>query len=248
MARRSARPRATTEDERPYLKMQELAARTGLPKSTILHYSNAGLLPAPLKTEANMAYYHPDSVERLGLIKRLQTEHRLSLAAIRSLLAQQREGIDPGLLIELRTAIFGPTGQPTLDLAGFCAATGLSRREAAAELAAGVVAPLRPGRFDPDDVAIGRLRKAALRAGIKAEEVAYYAKLARRMVAREMALRERVVAGLPPNENTTVTLEMTRAAQAMRAYALNRAFQLEIMRRRREARGRRQAKGKESES
>jgi predicted DNA-binding transcriptional regulator AlpA len=37
------------------LRMRELVAATGVAKSTILHYLNEGLLPAPVKTSRNMA-------------------------------------------------------------------------------------------------------------------------------------------------------------------------------------------------
>ena len=68
------------------LKMSELAAQSGLPAPTIQHYLREGLLPAPtVRTGRSMAWYHPSSVERLKLVRRLQHEHRLPLAVIRQL-------------------------------------------------------------------------------------------------------------------------------------------------------------------
>ncbi len=68
------------------LKMQELVAATGVPKSTILHYLKEGLLPKPYKTCWNMAYYLPACVERITFIKMLQGKYRLSLAMIKKFL------------------------------------------------------------------------------------------------------------------------------------------------------------------
>jgi len=229
MTPRKIAARATTEDGRPYMKMKELSAATALPKSTILHYLNEGLLPAPVKAETNMAYYHPDCVARIEQIKQLQKRYRLSLATIRVLLQKQAPGVDVLALAEFQEVVFGPADRPLLDLEGFCRATGLSPEEAADEIAAGVLSPLEAGKFDADDIAIGRTRREARRAGIGPADVAYYRRLAEEMVDCEMALRDRVVADMPPNENAAVTMKMTQATQGLRAYAFNRAFQRRII-------------------
>ena len=52
--------------------MKELVQATGLPKSTILHYLNQGLLSQPVKTSPNMAYYDPSCVQRVAMIKEMQ--------------------------------------------------------------------------------------------------------------------------------------------------------------------------------
>lgn len=49
---------------KPGLRMKELMEATGLPKSTILFYLEQGLLPKPVKTSRNMAYYPPECMER----------------------------------------------------------------------------------------------------------------------------------------------------------------------------------------
>jgi DNA-binding transcriptional MerR regulator len=68
------------------LKMRELAAASGVPGPTIKHYLREGLLPEPVKTSRNMAYYPPEFVDRIKLIKRLQEERFLPLKAIRKVL------------------------------------------------------------------------------------------------------------------------------------------------------------------
>ncbi len=69
-----------------FLRMKELAAASGVPAPTIKHYLREGLLPEPVKTSRNMAYYPPEFVERIRLIKRLQEERFMPLRAIKSLL------------------------------------------------------------------------------------------------------------------------------------------------------------------
>jgi DNA-binding transcriptional MerR regulator len=68
------------------LKMGELAEACGVPVPTIKHYLREGLLPEPVKTSRNMAYYPPEFVERIRLIKRLQEERFMPLKAIKNVL------------------------------------------------------------------------------------------------------------------------------------------------------------------
>ncbi len=68
------------------LKVSELSERSGVPVATIHHYLREGLLPEPVKTSRNMAYYPPEFVERLRLIKQLQEERFMPLKVIRELL------------------------------------------------------------------------------------------------------------------------------------------------------------------
>ncbi len=73
------------------LKMSELAEASGVSAGTIKHYLREGLLPDPVKTSRNMAYYPPDFVERIQLIKRLQEERFMPLKAIRRILDDDPE-------------------------------------------------------------------------------------------------------------------------------------------------------------
>jgi DNA-binding transcriptional MerR regulator len=73
------------------LRIGELAEASGVPVPTIKHYLREGLLPEPVKTSRNMAYYPPEFVERIGLIKRLQEERYMPLRAIKALLDEGPE-------------------------------------------------------------------------------------------------------------------------------------------------------------
>ncbi|HEX5609478.1 MAG TPA: MerR family transcriptional regulator [Solirubrobacterales bacterium] len=70
------------------LRVGELAEASGVPVPTIKHYLREGLLPEPVKTSRNMAYYPPEFVERIRLIKRLQEERYMPLKAIRKVLEE----------------------------------------------------------------------------------------------------------------------------------------------------------------
>ena len=79
---------ATTNND-GLLRMRELAEASGVPAPTIKHYLREGLLPEPVKTSRNMAYYPPEFVDRIKLIKQLQEERYLPLKAIKEVLDSQ---------------------------------------------------------------------------------------------------------------------------------------------------------------
>jgi DNA-binding transcriptional MerR regulator len=84
------------------LKMSELVEASGVSGATIKHYLREGLLPEPIKTSRNMAYYRPETVERIEVIKRLQEERFMPLKAIRAVLAEDPEQAKALLEVEDR--------------------------------------------------------------------------------------------------------------------------------------------------
>jgi DNA-binding transcriptional MerR regulator len=81
------------------LKMSELASRSGVSAGTIKHYLREGLLGEGddiVRTSRNMAYYPPEYVERIKLIKRLQEDRFMPLRVIRDRIVERaveaREG------------------------------------------------------------------------------------------------------------------------------------------------------------
>ena len=72
--------------------MRELAEAAGVSTGTIKHYLREGLLPEPIRTSRNMAYYPREFVERLKLIKQLQEERFLPLKVIKEILDDNGAG------------------------------------------------------------------------------------------------------------------------------------------------------------
>ena len=85
------------------LRIGELSEASGVPVPTIKHYLREGLLPEPVKTSRNMAYYAPEFVDRIRLIKRLQEERYMPLKAIKTVLDEDPERA--GALLELEDRI-----------------------------------------------------------------------------------------------------------------------------------------------
>jgi DNA-binding transcriptional MerR regulator len=86
MATRSTSAAKDADGQRELLRMGELAEASGVSAATIKHYLREGLLPEPVKTSRNMAYYPPEFVDRIRLIKQLQEERFMPLRVIRSML------------------------------------------------------------------------------------------------------------------------------------------------------------------
>src|ERR1035438_8940795 len=97
---------ASGAEERRLLKMSELAERSGVSPGTIRYYLREGLLGEGsdvVRTSRNMAYYPPEYVERIVLIKRLQEERFMPLRVIKGALEQDPERVRA--LIELEDRI-----------------------------------------------------------------------------------------------------------------------------------------------
>jgi DNA-binding transcriptional MerR regulator len=70
------------------ISIKELSAKTNETKASIHHYVMLQLLPLPLKTARNMAWYSPECIERIQLIRELQAR-KLSLSNIKELFDTQ---------------------------------------------------------------------------------------------------------------------------------------------------------------
>jgi DNA-binding transcriptional MerR regulator len=140
------------------LKMSELAERSGVSAGTIKHYLREGLLGSGdevVRTSRNMAWYPPEYVERIRLIKRLQEERFMPLRVIAQVMADDPDRA--AALIELEDRI--------LERAISASETDrLTRAEVGARYDVpdpvldrlaeiGVLTPARRG-YDADDVAI----------------------------------------------------------------------------------------------
>ena len=86
--------------------MSELAERSGVSAGTIRYYLREGLLGEGediVRTSRNMAYYPPEYVQRIALIKRLQEERFMPLRVIKGALDEDPERLRA--LIELEDRI-----------------------------------------------------------------------------------------------------------------------------------------------
>ncbi len=218
-----------TKDGRPYLKMKAIRDETGLPASTVQYYHSLGLLYDTVKTSANMAYYHPDTIKRLQLINLLKSRFRLSMSKIRELIETYENNDDLIVIATLNEQIFGPLNQELTDEAGFAEATKLTVSEIRVLVSIGLIVPVQEGAFDRQDVIIGQVIKKAMTYNIRPDDISFYARAAKALAEDEMKIRKRVSENLPVQENSAVTMELTQMARSFRSYVFDRTFQKRIL-------------------
>lgn len=224
MSRVKKRP-LTPNGENSMLKMKELVSATGVTKPTITHYVNEGLLPKPVKTSANMAYYDQACIERIIYIKKLQSSHRLGLAQIKIILEQRDKDKEVTPLIELWETVFDPSAFENADKLAFSRLTGLSMEEVEESLTQGLLVPRRQDQFDPEDIVIGKVIRKAIDIGVSPKDAVFYPHFAKKIVEKEMTIRERIIKDQPLEEAISLTMELTRIARSLRAYVIDREFQ-----------------------
>ncbi|VVS93886.1 MerR family transcriptional regulator [Desulfoluna spongiiphila] len=213
----------------PYVKMRDLKSLTGLPGSTIQHYANLGLLPGTVKTETNVAWYPPDTVARIRLIRLLQNRHRLSLAQIGALFRRNATDDEVAVMASLHEVVFGQEDPQAISREAFIRDTGLTSETVDRLEALGLLLPVSDGKFDREDVMVASLARKALLMGVDLEDLTFYSELVGKMVAREMRLRRGISRGLSVEQNSAMTLELTRMGRAFRIYLFDRTFQKVIV-------------------
>ena len=191
------------------LKISELAERAEVPVATVRHYLREGLLPEPVKTSRNMAYYPAEFAERIRLIKQLQEDRFMPLRVIRDLL--ERDDAEPRRLqamIELEDrileqALAGERGRMSVDEVGARYEVPAEVLDRLAEL--GVLTPDEDG-YSPSDVriveAISRFRAGGYdeSLGFTVYDTLRYKRALESLVTEEVGvLRERLAGDVEPD-------------------------------------------------
>jgi DNA-binding transcriptional MerR regulator len=162
------------EPEPEMLKMSVFAVRSGVPIPTIKHYLRERLLPEPVRTSKNMAYYDAALIPRVKAIKRLQTTLHLPLHVIRQVLDRAENEVMPGdVAIEATIArVLGELAPREVLSRKQLAEAGVLDEELSLFRALGIIAPDLSGgteRYVGDDVTLLRLLGQARRAGLSAK-------------------------------------------------------------------------------
>jgi DNA-binding transcriptional MerR regulator len=163
-----------TDDGREMVKMSVFAQRSGVPVPTIKHYLREGLLPDPMRTSRNMAYYDPALIPRVRAIKRLQRTLFLPLQVIRQVLDRLGDGEVPAdVAVEATVArVLGELAPRESLSRRQLLASGVTEVELALFESLGIVTPeVVEGEavYRGDDVSLLRVLGQARRAGLSVE-------------------------------------------------------------------------------
>lgn len=196
------------------LRMKELAEAAGVPAATIKHYLREGLLPEPVRTSRNMAYYPTEFVERIRLIKQLQEERFLPLKVIRDLLEQENGEGDPErlrALVELEDRILERASEARAESGSMTRRQVIERYDLPAEVLdrleeLELLTPAK-GHYAADDVqileAISRMRAGGYteQLGFTVYDALVYKEPLEQLVRREVStLLERLVGEMPTED------------------------------------------------
>ncbi|RJP64441.1 MAG: MerR family transcriptional regulator [Candidatus Abyssobacteria bacterium SURF_17] len=196
------------------MKIQKLAARTGVSKSTIHYYIEKGLLPRPKKANRTIAYYDESYIDRIRLIRGFQERAFLPLSRIKQLL---KTVPDNGMLENILVISAQYTGWVTdaapagpMYEAEAIRSFGISRRTLARLERLGVISPeVNRGRrvYQPEDVEILKVlvrmseRGFTPKQGWPTEALSIYVNAAQQLAEKEVAqLFNRMREGLDPKD------------------------------------------------
>ena len=188
--------------------MRELSRMTGVPPGTIRYYINEGLLPKPIKTHRNMAYYNESYIGRIKLIKELQEKRYLPLSIIKQMLDQNENSMEREeikTLLELEGKLFKnisslPEFQPP-DIDELSARTEVSKEFIEELEQMGIISRQSDGRFDEDCVTIieilRKLRDAgyAEDTGFTSEHIKMYKDMIEVLAKQEVRTFSKAVTG-----------------------------------------------------
>jgi DNA-binding transcriptional MerR regulator len=151
------------------IKIGGLAKASGTSVTTLKFYIKEGLIHAACKTGPNMAYYDPDCIAKVKLIKSLQKEHYYPLSVIRNMI---RSSETDHLELELMDAIHKVDYRnsiKTYSLSDVMKMTGLLKSQIDMLKECGIIDPDMSGTkqiYADSDLQILFLIKRRLEAGI----------------------------------------------------------------------------------
>ncbi|HKN93490.1 MAG TPA: MerR family transcriptional regulator [Thermoleophilaceae bacterium] len=199
------------------LKMSELADASGVSAGTIKHYLREGLLPEPVKTSRNMAYYPPDFVDRIKLIKQLQEERFMPLRVIKGMLDEDPDRAKALVELEDRILERALAGEETRTSASEVRRRYDMPQEVLKRLEElGILTPNRRG-YSPSDVkvveAISRFRAGGYdeRIGFTVYDTLRYKRVLQDLVKEEVSVLMERLAG---EMDTDQAVELIEAGSA----------------------------------
>lgn len=163
----------TNQNIEGLLKISEVAAAAGESISTVKYYVKEGLVETACKTGKNMAYYAPESVERVKLIRTLQSEKFYPLAVIKHMLRNKAAGAAEYELIDTINKADKSDYYERITIAEATKEAKLKPRETEALINAGLIVPIMNGHNRMCTRGDGRLMKLVkmrLLSGIQLEQ------------------------------------------------------------------------------
>ena len=227
------------------MRMKQLTEASGVPRGTIQFYIKEGLVPRPIKTHPNMAYYSDNHVEAIRLVKELQSKRFLPLSVIKQIMGEGPESLsidELRTLTEIDGKLFrnlkeSPRVKP-LTARQLRERTGVSPADLEELEACRILHPLRKGSrvlYEEDDIRLvecwTKLRAAGFtrERGFDTNLVLIYRDWVERLVEEEARLFLSRVTGRLPLESITRMVEEATALSATFMELLHKKMILETV-------------------
>lgn len=214
------------------MKMKQLMKAAGVTKATVQFYVREGLIPKPVKTSPNMAYYDQRHLNAIRLVRELQAKRFLPLSIIKRLMEGGQGGLsvhEIRALVEMDGKLFrnlqeNPDVQP-VDAEELAVRTGVTEEEIRAFERIKILHPIRRGKkklYGADDILFvecyGKLRKIGYTKslGFRPEIFALHRKWLEVLVAEEgRILAEKVAGKIQPDDMVRMVEEGTAVSNVM---------------------------------
>lgn len=158
------------------LKMQELSQATGVSGGTIRYYVRQGILPKPVKTHRNMAYYDESYIQRIRIIKELQEKRYLPLNIIKMIVSSRDlaiNGEERRILREMERPLFGESllsgNARPMTREELCEHAGFEEENLKVLESMGMIEADGDGRFDQECVQIVEILSEIRQIGLTEE-------------------------------------------------------------------------------
>jgi DNA-binding transcriptional MerR regulator len=217
------------------IRIKELAEKSGVSSQTIHYYLRMGLLPKPIKTAPNMAYYGPEYIEDIRFIKDLQQKRYLPLSVIKSVIEAKRAGRDIGDIQDMRLTmeeIFRPLSNEDepgpITLAEFIVMTGMSAPAIEGLENLGLLMPsIMPEgrRFDSLDLRVARAVKHLLDLGLSVTDLDCYARFTAALSTEADVIYDRLFSD-PQSASHASGLDVKETIDVLKSSLITKVYRL----------------------
>lgn len=212
-----------------YLRMKQIVAETGIPKSTVLHYISLGLLPDPLRTAKNMSYYPASYLNLLLVIRNLQNKYHLPLHSIKQIFNFLRpEEISVGEVLHIWENFYLVENKMSGDepkfyqREEFLAAAGLTAEELAQMEKGHLLLPLENNVYNEDDLMAAKAYLFTKSSNISAEALDRFVNLVHLLANEAHEIYHQAVSGKIKEKEWDFTRDLNNNLKIVQSYLIRR--------------------------
>ncbi len=229
------------------MRIRELAEASGISKDTIKYYIREGLIPRPIKTHPNMAYYNDAHLNALLAVKELKGKRFLPLSVIKEVLGGGKHELsieETRTLTHMDGKLFQNLNeQPEIKpitLKMLAARTGASVKDIKELEKHRILHPIQKGKrtyYGEDDIrvteAFVKLRKVGLteELGIGVDVLEIHRDMVERLVVEEARLMAQHTTGKVSMEQLVNIVEETLTFTTILFDVLHKKSVLEVFKR-----------------